>query len=260
VGALEQQEVDDALRRLPGVEARVAAIRRRIAGFTELPPGARVLDIGAALGLHLVAWRRAGYEPVGVEPWAGAVEASSEVAARTEASFEIHQGSGESLPIADQSVDLVEAISVMEHVDEPSRVFAEAHRVLRPGGAFYFYTTSAICPRQAEIRLFPAFPWYPPRLQRRIMRWASERHAWLVHGTTAPAYHWFRPGPTEALLRRTGFERVIDRWEMRLPDEDSGIRGRLARAAKTSAAARLALNLAIEDSAYLALKPGAPQD
>ena len=258
MGALEQQEVADALRRLPGVEARVGTIERRIAQFTELPPGARVLDIGAALGLHLVAWRRAGYDPIGVEPWAGAVEASSEVAARTGASFEIHHGGGESLPLADRSVDLVVAISVMEHVDEPSRVFAEAHRVLRPGGAFYFYTTSAICPRQAEIRLFPAFPWYPPWLQRRIMRWASERHPWLVHGTTAPAYHWFRPGPTEALLKRTGFGRVIDRWEMRLPEEDSGFRARLARAAKSSAAARLALNLAIEDSAYLALKPEAP--
>ncbi len=246
--------MDQALRRLPEVEERVATIQRRLARFIDLPTGARVLDLGAALGLYVVAWKRAGFDAVGVEPWAGAVEASREIEAETGVSFEVLQGAGEALPLPDESVDLVVATSVLEHVDDPGRVMAEAHRVLRPGGGLYFYTTSAICPRQAEIRLFPAFPWYPAAVQKRIMRWAAERHPWLVHGTSAPAYHWFRPKATEALLCRTGFDRVIERWEMRLPDEDSGLRARLTEAARSSPGARLALNLLVEDSAYLALK------
>lgn len=254
MGALELQDVDDALRRLPQVEARVATLRGRISRFMDFPAGARVLDLGAALGLYVVAWKRAGFDPIGVEPWQGAVEASKEIQAKTGVAFEILPGVGESLPIPDQSVDLVVATSVLEHVTEPAEVFAEAHRVLRPGGGFYFYTTSAICPRQAEIRLFPAFPWYPARVQKRIMGWAADRHPWLVHGTSAPAYHWFKPKSTEALLNRTGFVRVIDRWEMRLPDEDSGIRSRLAEAARSNTTARLALDFMVEDSAYLAIK------
>lgn len=256
MGALEQQKVSEAIRRLPDVEARVEIIRRRLSLLMDLPTGARVLDVGAALGLYVVAWNRAGFDAIGVEPWAEAVEASHGIEAETGVPLEMLQGPGENLPIADQSIDLVVATSVLEHVEDPGRVIAEAHRVLRPGGGFYFYTTSALCPRQAEIRLFPAFPWYPPRLQKRIMRWAAESHPWLVHGTSAPAYHWFRPKMVEALLRRHGFCRIVERWEMRLPEEDKGLRGRLAHAARSRRSARFVLNLAIEDSSYFALKGG----
>ena len=255
MGALEQQEVGEALRRLPEVEARTRNIRRRLSRQIDLPAGARVLDVGAALGLYVVAWKRAGFDAIGVEPWAEAVEASRGIEAETGVPFEMVRGPAEELPIAEESIDLVVATSVLEHVDDPGRAVAEAYRVLRPGGGFYFYTTSALCPRQAEIRLFPAFPWYPPGLQKRIMRWAAESHPWLVHGTAAPAYHWFRPKGVETLLRRAGFGRIVERWEMRLPDEDSGVRGRLAEAARSRRSARFALNLAIEDSAYLAVKP-----
>ena len=256
MGALEQQEVGDALGRLPEVEARVQTIRRRLERLIDLPAGARVLDVGAALGLYVVAWRREGFDALGVEPWAEAAEASRRVKAETGVPFEMLEGDWEELPIADESVDLVVATSVLEHVEDPEQAVAESFRVLRPGGALYFYTTSALCPRQAEIRLFPAFPWYPPVLQKRIMRWAAESHPWLVHGTSAPAYHWFRPKTAVALARRAGFGRVVERWEMRLPDEDSGLRGKLAEAARSHRSARLALNLAIEDSAYLAIKGG----
>ncbi len=240
---------------MPEVEARVRQIRRRLSRLIDLREGGRVLDVGAALGLYVVAWQREGFDAIGVEPWAEAVEASRGIEAETGVPFEVLLGAAEDLPIADGSIDLVVATSVLEHVDDPGRAVAEAYRVLRPGGGFYIYTTSALCPRQAEIRVFAAFPWYPPALQKRIMRWAAESHPWLVHGTSAPAYHWFTPKRAEALLRQAGFGRIVERWEMRLPEEDSGVRGRLAEAARSRRSARLALNLAIEDSAYLAVKP-----
>jgi ubiquinone/menaquinone biosynthesis C-methylase UbiE len=44
------------------------------------------------------------------------------------------------IPLADQSVDAVLIQAVLEHVLEPSRVVAEIHRVLRPGGLVYAET------------------------------------------------------------------------------------------------------------------------
>jgi SAM-dependent methyltransferase len=39
-----------------------------------------------------------------------------------------------SLPFADNSIDAVVSIAVLEHVREPRQVLAEVHRVLKPGG------------------------------------------------------------------------------------------------------------------------------
>lgn len=39
------------------------------------------------------------------------------------------------LPFQDNSIDAVMSLAVLEHVREPSRVLAEVHRVLKPGGA-----------------------------------------------------------------------------------------------------------------------------
>ena len=49
---------------------------------------------------------------------------------------------GEEFPkeIADESYDLVVADYVMEHVEHPSLMMTEIHRILRPGGHFVFRT------------------------------------------------------------------------------------------------------------------------
>jgi len=47
-----------------------------------------------------------------------------------------------SLPFENNSFDVVCAIDFLEHVEEPEKVIAEASRVLRPGGIFFFHTFS----------------------------------------------------------------------------------------------------------------------
>lgn len=49
-------------------------------------------------------------------------------------------GSGEGLPFAESSFDVVTANMVVEHLADPVRVFSEVRRVLRPGGRFVFHT------------------------------------------------------------------------------------------------------------------------
>lgn len=44
---------------------------------------------------------------------------------------------GESLPLASRSADLVIAENCLDHTDDPARVVAEIHRVLRPGGLLW---------------------------------------------------------------------------------------------------------------------------
>ena len=44
-------------------------------------------------------------------------------------------GPADAIPMGDGSVDTILCSQVLEHVDEPSIVLAECHRVLRPGGS-----------------------------------------------------------------------------------------------------------------------------
>jgi ubiquinone/menaquinone biosynthesis C-methylase UbiE len=167
--------------------------------------------------------------------------------------LDIRPGVAESLPFEDESVDFVNAYSVLEHVDDPDQVLREAFRVLRRPGAFLFSTTSAISPFQAEIAGFPLFPWYPPPLQRRIMDWATEKRPALVGNTTRPAIHWFKHREVRRSADEAGFGEVINRWQLR-KGERNGALGRVVDLAGSNPAVRLAGDVAASGMEYLVVK------
>jgi 2-polyprenyl-6-hydroxyphenyl methylase/3-demethylubiquinone-9 3-methyltransferase len=49
-------------------------------------------------------------------------------------------GTGEHLPVAESSVDIVLCVDVLEHVRDLDAVIGEIRRVLKPGGLFLFDT------------------------------------------------------------------------------------------------------------------------
>jgi SAM-dependent methyltransferase len=77
----------------------------------------------------------------------------------------------ETLPFADGSFDLVSANMVVEHVADPRRMLAEIHRVLRPGGAFAFHTSSRLhWPLWLAARV-------PDRLKLALTEYLEDRRA-----------------------------------------------------------------------------------
>lgn len=212
--SVERYTLDDALRRLPRDEAHARTLLARLAALGPLPAGAEVLDIGAGQGLFLVACAKLGCRAVGLEPWPQALDVAAQLAEREHQSITIIEGVAEKLPFADERFDVVHAKSVIEHVRDPAAVFREVRRVLKPGGRFWFYTASSLCPRQDEIRGFPCFGWYPDRLKRRIMTWAAARRPHLIGHAAAPALHWFTPFKARRMLRSAGFAKVYDRWDL----------------------------------------------
>jgi SAM-dependent methyltransferase len=246
--------MEQVLRELPDVEAKLPVLLRRFEQHVSLPSRARVLELGAAQGMMVAALTRRGFDARGIEPWAEAVETSRTLADALGVEIRVEQAWAEDLPFEDAEFDLVLAESVMEHVRDPRAVFSEAFRVLRPGGAFHFYTTSALAPTQAEIKHFPLFPWYPAPVKRRIMRWATQKHPSLVGGTEMPAVHWYTPWGIRRDLERVGFARVIERWDLLLEDELDGWRRRALRIARRSRLMRLAGEIVMPGSGYLAIK------
>jgi SAM-dependent methyltransferase len=92
----------------------------------------RLLDLGCADGALLVLARQyAASQVVGIE-----VSAEAADYGRKQYGLEILESSADSLPLADQSFDVVTAFDLIEHVRHPVQLFREVHRILQIGGVF----------------------------------------------------------------------------------------------------------------------------
>jgi SAM-dependent methyltransferase len=91
----------------------------------------RVLDLGCGAGDSVDLFRSVDPEV----SWVGAdIEDSAEVAQRTRADADFVTFDGRRLPFEDGSFELVYCKQVLEHVEHPHELVAEAARVLRRGG------------------------------------------------------------------------------------------------------------------------------
>jgi ubiquinone/menaquinone biosynthesis C-methylase UbiE len=104
-------------------------------------PGVRWLDIGCGYQI-LPAWamqtcdqsrlvRRASYL-IGID-------VDERIANHPLLTYRV-KALGGSLPLKDETFDIVTANMVVEHVAQPKTFLADIHRVLRPGGRFLFHT------------------------------------------------------------------------------------------------------------------------
>lgn len=79
------------------------------------------------------------------------------------------RSTGDRIPLADDSVDVVICRSVLEHVEHPSLVLHEIRRVLRPNGRFVFLTPNRWDYASIGATLIPnrLHPWIVRKLEGR---------------------------------------------------------------------------------------------
>ncbi len=97
----------------------------------------RFLEIGSSTGGFLSQVKAAGWLEYGVEPDPG-----SGAYSRDELGLNVHVGTLDSAQFDADCFDVIYSNAVLEHVDSPSEVIADAYRVLRPGGVFYADTVN----------------------------------------------------------------------------------------------------------------------
>ncbi|WP_406630639.1 methyltransferase domain-containing protein [Amycolatopsis sp. WGS_07] len=106
--------------------------KRQVLAALDLRPGLTVLDVGCGPGTDLPAMAEAvtsSGSVIGVDAEPRMVEAAASVSRAS-----VRLGDAHALPLADASVDRARADRMVQHVADPAAVFAELHRVLRPGG------------------------------------------------------------------------------------------------------------------------------
>ena len=96
--------------------------------------GARVLDIGCGDGMLAVLLSKRGANVVGFDASQAMLEAARERASEQQVDIEFSLGRAERLPFADDSFDVVVAVTVLCFVADAEQTFKEIGRVLKPGG------------------------------------------------------------------------------------------------------------------------------
>lgn len=108
-----------------------------------LKPGARLLDVATGPGFVAAAALRRGAKVIGIDFASAAVA----VARRQHPEVDFREGDAEDLAFPDETFDAVVMNYGAPHLGQPERAFAEAYRVLTPGGRYAF--TAWANPEQA---------------------------------------------------------------------------------------------------------------
>lgn len=101
--------------------------------FAELVPhNSTILDAGCGNGNYIVDENREHIkEAIGVDT-------KPEYAKKNISMDKIIYANLEDIPLADNSIDAIISLWVMEHLKNPQQAFQEFHRILKPGGMFLF--------------------------------------------------------------------------------------------------------------------------
>ncbi len=94
----------------------------------------KILDVGCSIGLFLNEAKKRGWEVYGTEFMDNAIEIC------TKNGIIMNKGKLNPEWFPENSFDIVTSLEVIEHINNPVEEVRNIHRILRPGGLFYFTT------------------------------------------------------------------------------------------------------------------------
>ncbi|EKE43401.1 Methyltransferase type 12 [Oceaniovalibus guishaninsula JLT2003] len=150
----------------------------------DLPPGARVLDMGAGAGDAMLALAAMGHDVTGVEPDPNAASR------RADFPLTVHAGTAEAVPdaVPRGAFDLVLCKHVLEHTTDPIAALEQMRGLLRQGGRAVVEVPNADC---LDFRMAP-LNWQHLGVPRHLTLWTgrSLRAAFDKAGFGAVNLRW----------------------------------------------------------------------
>jgi len=116
---------------------------RRIRRYARLAGGRRFLDIGCNVGIAAEAGRRAGFEAMGIDVDAAAIDQ----ARRLFPEVTYRAIAAQDLAAEGAQFDFIYSSEVIEHIGDPVAVLAAIKTMLAPGGVVWLTTPDAGHPR-----------------------------------------------------------------------------------------------------------------
>ena len=171
--------------------ARVGYFRRLLDQVLKLSYwGAAALDVGCGGGILAEEFAAMGFRVTGIDPSEQSLNTARQHAQSMGLSIEYQEGTGESIPFADNTYPVVYCCDVLEHVRDLPKVISEIYRVTKPGGVFLFDTLNrTFVSKLVAIKIWQEWKstaFMPPRL-----------HQWKM---------FILPEELKGLLLQAGFE------------------------------------------------------
>lgn len=119
--------------------------------------GKTVFELGCNRGYMMNSFlQREDFEGIG-----GDIDADALETARANFGSRIRfvQTTGSTIPLPDQSVDVIYTIDTVEHLIELDEIFADCYRILRPGGTMLVHFGAWFTPYGAHLEDIIPFPW-----------------------------------------------------------------------------------------------------
>ena len=171
--------------------ARVGYFRRLLDQLLKFDyRGAAALDVGCGGGILAEEFAGMGFRVTGIDPSRQSLNTAEQHAQCMGLSIQYQEGTGESIPFADNIYPVVYCCDVLEHVRDLPKVISEIYRVTKAGGVFFFDTLNrTFVSKLVAIKIWQEWKstaFMPPRL-----------HEWRM---------FIRPEELKGLLVQAGFE------------------------------------------------------
>jgi SAM-dependent methyltransferase len=152
--------------------ATVPAYHALFSAFCDFT-GQTVVELGCSRGYLLAEFlETAPFTAIGVDV---DDQAMADGAARYGDKIRFVQSGVTSIPLPNASCDIAYTVDVVEHLADPSAIFGEIHRILRPAGRFLVYFHPWFGPYGAHLGDIIPFPWPHVFFSMDILHQAAHR-------------------------------------------------------------------------------------
>lgn len=230
LGDLAFEAYTNDLEHLCIPDSRFEGYLRCLTRLVSISEGANVLVLGCGpRPVTIKKLAQKGYHITGVEPVASFVKAAAEYVGPQAV---VLKGEAESIPLPDNSQDLVFFESVLEHVDSPIKALQEIFRVLVPGGIVYLDTTNrqriSLTGQAGEFNL-RFYNWFPDIVKECYVFHHLHYNPRLANYTVRPAVHWFSFADLCELGRDAGFAQFYSFLDLMDPHDQAVSKSSLRR-------------------------------
>jgi SAM-dependent methyltransferase len=188
----------------------------RVSKFHPIKTQTEMLEVGVGTGWFPVMCALRGLRCDGLEVNPLYAEHARRLARDNGLDIVIHEGTIEDYALGDERYDVIFATSVFEHVERYEKGLRNIYRALRPGGAFYFYSTNRFSLRSGEYPSLPLYGWLPDRVRFRFRVW---RQGEAIMKSGGIDFNQFTYWQLKRVFSRVGFTKSLDMIEFL--DEDN---------------------------------------
>ena len=191
------------------MEKNFELILKKIRPFKSIGPETEILEVGVGTGWIQILCKQKGIKCKGLEISPQLVEYAHEYGKRYGIEPDIELGNIEDTDIGESRYDVIIATSVFEHVEHWREGLEKIYRALRPGGAFFFYSTNKFSPKSGEYD-FPLYGWLPDAWRYRL-RVARQGEDIMKLGID---FNQFTFSGLRRAFRKIGYSEIYDRLDL----------------------------------------------